>query len=237
MTANSSSVEAVRELARVGHPERVGVAVEVEARDRGEAHPLVELGPGLAGEDLDAVAERDQLAGEVPGVDALAAAAWVAPVDEEGDAQPAGPGGRRARREGPPTCLERSQDSWTSPTSAAGSLGTLSVARGSHDRTASPDPQSLANRASGVPGAGPTSGGTPPATLAATGAWDARPEALARSRAGPGRRAGPAAGPGTTGSVGDGPDLSPRGRGVPSRDPRLARGEPPGRLGRRRASP
>ena len=35
---------------------------------------LVELRPGLAGEDLDRVAEGDQLPGEVAGVDALAAA-------------------------------------------------------------------------------------------------------------------------------------------------------------------
>src|ERR1019366_8787942 len=75
--------------------EGVWVAVQVEAVDRGEAHTLVQLGPGGACEDLDAVAERDELAGQVPRVDALAPAPRVAPVDEKGDA-PA-PWGRRPR--------------------------------------------------------------------------------------------------------------------------------------------
>ena len=65
---------------------RVGVAVEVETAHGGEADALVEFGPRRSGEDLDAVAEVDQLARQVPGVDALAAAARVAPVDQEGDA-------------------------------------------------------------------------------------------------------------------------------------------------------
>ena len=44
------------ELAPVRDPEGVGLAVEVEAADGGEPHPLVELGPGRAGEDLDRMA-------------------------------------------------------------------------------------------------------------------------------------------------------------------------------------
>ena len=78
------------ELAEPGDPEGIGLAVEVEAGHRGEADALVHIGPGLAGEHLDRVAESDQLTGEVAGVDTLTAAAWVAPIDEEGDAQPAG---------------------------------------------------------------------------------------------------------------------------------------------------
>ena len=48
---------------------------------------LVEFGPGRPGEDLDRVAERDQLAGQVAGVDPLPTATGVPPVDQEGDAQ------------------------------------------------------------------------------------------------------------------------------------------------------
>ena len=62
---------------------------------------LVELGPRRPGEHLDAVAERDELARQVAGVDALAAAARVAPVDEERDAPAAlGAAGRGATRVG-----------------------------------------------------------------------------------------------------------------------------------------
>ena len=85
----------VQELAAWGTRNGSGLAVEVEARDRGEADPLVDLGPRLAGEDLHRVAECHQLAGQVAGVDALATAARVAPVDEEGDAEAA-----RRRRPG-----------------------------------------------------------------------------------------------------------------------------------------
>ena len=47
----------------------------------------VELGVGLAGEDLDLVAEGDQLPAEVPDVDALAAAVGLAAVGQQCDAQ------------------------------------------------------------------------------------------------------------------------------------------------------
>ena len=46
---------------------------------------IVELGPGLAGEHLDVVAELGDLAGEVAGVDALASAVRIAAIDEPGD--------------------------------------------------------------------------------------------------------------------------------------------------------
>ena len=76
-----------REFPRMRHAERIGVPVEVEAGHRGEAHPRVELGPGRPGEHLDRVAQRDQFPGQMPGVDALAPAAGIATVDEEGDPQ------------------------------------------------------------------------------------------------------------------------------------------------------
>ena len=79
-------VDQVAELAQVRHPERVGLAVEVEARHLGQPDALVELGVGLAGEDLDLVAEADQLATEVADVDALATAVRLAPVGQQGDA-------------------------------------------------------------------------------------------------------------------------------------------------------
>ena len=85
------------ELAGVRDPEGVGVPVQVEARDGGEAHPVVEHGPRLAGEDLDRVAQPDQLPRQVAGVDALATAAGVAPVDEVGDPQAPGLGRGRGR--------------------------------------------------------------------------------------------------------------------------------------------
>ncbi len=78
----------VGEFADMGDAERIGLAVEIEARHGRETDSVVDLGPGLACEDLDRVAERDQLTGQVAGVDALPATARVPAVDEEGDAQP-----------------------------------------------------------------------------------------------------------------------------------------------------
>jgi len=72
-----------RELARGRDPKRIGVAVEVEAAHGREADALIELGPRGSGKDLDAVAEFDQFARQVSGVDALTAAARVATVDQE----------------------------------------------------------------------------------------------------------------------------------------------------------
>ncbi|GLP73101.1 hypothetical protein TUM20983_02110 [Mycobacterium antarcticum] len=52
--------------------ERIGLAVEVEARHLGQAHPRVEtLGIGLAGEDLDVVAKLYETATQMADVDAL----------------------------------------------------------------------------------------------------------------------------------------------------------------------
>ncbi len=80
------------ELAPVRDAERVRVAVEVQASHGGEPHPLVELGPGRACEDLDRVAERHQLAGQMTRVNTLATAARIAPIDEERHAQAPGKG-------------------------------------------------------------------------------------------------------------------------------------------------
>ena len=85
MVANSATSTQVAELAQPGDAERVGLAVEVQARHLGEPHALVELGVGLAGEHLDVVAERDELAAEVADVDALAAAVRLAAVGQQGD--------------------------------------------------------------------------------------------------------------------------------------------------------
>ena len=80
-------VDQVAELARPRHPERVGLAVEVQAGHLGQPDALVELGVRLAGEDLDLVPEGDQLAAQVPDVDALAAAVRLAAVGQQGDPQ------------------------------------------------------------------------------------------------------------------------------------------------------
>src|SRR6478752_7376880 len=86
--ARSFISRAMRELKVLGsgHPERVGLAVEVEARHLGEHDPLVEVGVGLAGEHLHLVPEPDELAAEVADVDALTAAVRLAAVGQHGDA-------------------------------------------------------------------------------------------------------------------------------------------------------
>ena len=91
---NSSTSTRSRNSRRPRHPERVGLAVEVEARHLGQPDAVVELGVRLPGEHLDLVPERDQLAAEVPDVDALAAAVRLAAVGQQGD---------RARRTRPLT--------------------------------------------------------------------------------------------------------------------------------------
>ena len=65
-----------------------------------ELRGVVELGVGLAREHRDLVAEVGELAGEVAGVDALAAAVRVTPVDEPGDAKRGVVGRRGKRHEG-----------------------------------------------------------------------------------------------------------------------------------------
>ncbi len=78
-------------------PERVRRRVQVEPGDLHELVGVHEFGVGLAREDGDVVAQVGQLAGEVPGVDALATAVRVPPVDEPGDAK-RGVVGRHGRR-------------------------------------------------------------------------------------------------------------------------------------------
>ena len=78
------------ELPRPRHPERVRRA----GRGRGSgpsraASGSSSSGYGWPGEHRDLVAELGELAGEVPGVHALAAAVRVAPVDQPGDAETA----------------------------------------------------------------------------------------------------------------------------------------------------
>ena len=80
-------VDPVAELRGPGRAERVGLAVEVQARQPGERHAVVELGVGLAAEHLDPVPELGQLPGQRPDVDALAAAVRLAPVGQQCDAQ------------------------------------------------------------------------------------------------------------------------------------------------------
>src|SRR5580700_8139150 len=75
-----------RELGTRGNAKGVGVAVEIESPNGREAHALIQFGPRRTGEDLDAVTQGDELTGQVPGVHTLAAAARIAPVDEERDA-------------------------------------------------------------------------------------------------------------------------------------------------------
>ena len=70
-----------------GRAERVGLAVEIQARQPGERHAAVQLRVRLAAHHLDAVTELGQLAGERPDVDALAAAVRLAAVGQQCDAQ------------------------------------------------------------------------------------------------------------------------------------------------------
>lgn len=91
--ADLERVDPVPVLAPLRGAEGIGLAVEVEAGQLGEREPVadegavVEDGVGLGADDLDAVAEAGQFAGEVADVDALPAAERVPLVGEEGDAQ------------------------------------------------------------------------------------------------------------------------------------------------------
>ena len=87
MVAHSATSIQSRNSDGPGRAERVGLAVEVQARQPGERHAVVQLGVGLAAEHLDAVPELGQLAGQRPDVDALAAAVRLAPVGQQCDAQ------------------------------------------------------------------------------------------------------------------------------------------------------
>ncbi len=79
-------VDAVADLAGPRDPERVGLAVEVEAGHLGQPHPRVEaFGVGLTGEDLDVVTEIDQAAAEMADIHALPTAMRLASVGQQGD--------------------------------------------------------------------------------------------------------------------------------------------------------
>ena len=80
-------IHPVAVLPPAGHPERVGLPVQVEARYPGQGHPILERRVRLAGEDVHVVPQADQFPAQVAHVDALAAAEGVAPVAEQGDAQ------------------------------------------------------------------------------------------------------------------------------------------------------
>ncbi len=82
-------VDPVAVLAAARRAEGVGLAVQVEAGQLGEGDALagVEDRIGLGPDDLDAVAEAGEFAGEVAYVHALAAAVRVALVGEQRDAQ------------------------------------------------------------------------------------------------------------------------------------------------------
>ena len=82
------------DLAQARPTERVRLPVQVEARQRREVHAFVEFRVRLAGEHGDAMARRGERPREVPRVDPLSAAARVAAVDEERDAQRAVGGSR-----------------------------------------------------------------------------------------------------------------------------------------------
>ena len=84
-------VHQVTELSEPRDPKGVRLAVEVEARDPGEDHAVVEVGVRRAREHLDVVAEPDQLPAQVADVDALAAAVRLAAVGQQCDAHAASP--------------------------------------------------------------------------------------------------------------------------------------------------
>ena len=76
------NVRDVAELAQLGDPKRVGLSVQVQARNLGQEHTIVKLGVGLARKHLDAVAESDELPREVTHIDALASAVGLAAITE-----------------------------------------------------------------------------------------------------------------------------------------------------------
>ena len=84
-------VDAVANLAGPGHPERIRLAIEVQARHLVQHDPGVEaVGVGRSGEHLDVVPQFDQTTAEVADVDALPAAVGLAAVRQQCDPQVTG---------------------------------------------------------------------------------------------------------------------------------------------------
>jgi len=79
-------VDGVAELASGGRAERVRLAIQVKAWDLGQQHARIEDGIRLSGEDLDGVAERDELAAEVADIDTLTTAVRLAAIRQQRDA-------------------------------------------------------------------------------------------------------------------------------------------------------
>ncbi len=77
-------VDPVTDLAGPGSAERVRLAVQVQAGDLGEPHARVEHRVGLPREHLDVVPEGDELAAQVPDVDALTTTVRLAAVGQQG---------------------------------------------------------------------------------------------------------------------------------------------------------
>ena len=76
-------VDAVTDLARVRDAERIGLPVQIQAGHLGQPDAGVQaVGIGLAGEDLDIVAELGQAAGQMPHVDTLATAMSLAAIGQ-----------------------------------------------------------------------------------------------------------------------------------------------------------
>ena len=149
----------VTDLARMGDPERVGIAVEVEARNRGEAHPGVHDRPRLAGEDLDAVTELYELAGDVSRVDALTAATRIAAVDEKRDPE-AVRAGRSSRLSAPVAGCEGSVPKTAAGRSsvASGTYATGVLGGRASNMTAQPPPLNPSDANEPWPASRPPSG-------------------------------------------------------------------------------
>ena len=77
----------VLELPEAGHPRREVVVPDVEAGQLDQRHTVVELGIGLARDDLDVMAEVDERLGQMADVHPLTADVGLAAVRQEGDAQ------------------------------------------------------------------------------------------------------------------------------------------------------
>lgn len=83
--ADLKGVDPVPVLAALRRTERVRLAVEVQAGQLGQGHPVVDDGVGLGADDLDGVAEAGEFAREVAYIDALSAAERVPLIREHRD--------------------------------------------------------------------------------------------------------------------------------------------------------